>query len=62
MNTADSKHLGHNLVAGDLESYWMPSSANRKFKQDPRFIVSARGMYYTDSNDHEVMDGSAGLW
>ena len=62
MSNTDKKKLGHNRVPTDLESYWMPSSANRKFKQDPRFIVSARGMYYTDSNDKEVMDGSAGLW
>jgi beta-alanine--pyruvate transaminase len=55
-------HLDHNLVPADLDSYWMPFTANRTFKQDPRFIVSARGMYYQDSNSKQVMDGSAGLW
>ena len=52
----------HNLVPGDLDSFFMPFTAHRNFKDNPRFIVSARGMYYTDSNGHEVLDGSAGLW
>ncbi|MCB1645239.1 MAG: aspartate aminotransferase family protein [Pseudomonadales bacterium] len=52
----------HNLVNDGLDSYWMPFTANRKFKADPRFIVSARGMYYTDSEGNQVLDGSAGLW
>ncbi len=54
--------IDHNLIPADLDSYWMPFTPNRKFKEKPRFIVGARGMYYTDSNGHEVLDGSAGLW
>lgn len=57
MNTAD-----HNLAPKDLDSFWMPFSAQRNFKRDPRFIVSAKGMYYTDSLGKQVLDGSAGLW
>jgi beta-alanine--pyruvate transaminase len=57
MNTVD-----HNLVPKDLDSFWMPFSAQRNFKRDPRFIVSARGMHYTDSLGNQVLDGSAGLW
>lgn len=52
----------HNMVPEDLGSYWMPFTPNRQFKQHPRFIVRARGMYYTDSTGHQVLDGSAGLW
>ncbi|MCH7741260.1 MAG: aspartate aminotransferase family protein [Proteobacteria bacterium] len=54
--------IDHNLIPQDLDSFWMPFTSNRSFKENPRFIVSARGMYYTDSNGHEVLDGSAGLW
>lgn len=54
--------IDHNMLPGDLGSYWMPFTPNRQFKQQPRFIVKARGMYYTDSNGHDVLDGSAGLW
>jgi beta-alanine--pyruvate transaminase len=55
-------NLNHNLVPEDLDSYWMPFTPNRQFKENPRFIVSARGMHYFDSNDHKTLDGSAGLW
>lgn len=56
------KNLNHNLVPDNLDSYWMPFTPNRQFKENPRFIVSARGMHYFDSNDHKILDGSAGLW
>ncbi len=54
--------IDHNLVPGDLESFWMPFTASRSYKDSPRFIVSARGVHYQDSNGHEVLDASAGLW
>ncbi len=54
--------IDHNLIPQDLDSFWMPMTANRSFKENPRFIVGARGMYYTDSNGQELMDASAGLW
>jgi len=54
--------IDHNLVPSDLDSFWMPFTASRNFKEAPRFIVSADGMYYKDSNGHEILDASAGLW
>lgn len=54
--------IDHNLVPDELDSYWMPFTPNRQFKDSPRFIVKGRGTRYTDSNGHEVIDGSAGLW
>lgn len=54
--------MDHNLVPSDLDSYFMPFTAARNFKENPRFIVSADGMYYTDSNNHRTLDCSAGLW
>lgn len=45
-----------------LESYWMPFTANRQFKADPRLLVSAKGMYYKDSDGKDVIDGTSGLW
>jgi beta-alanine--pyruvate transaminase len=55
-------NIDHNLIPNDLDSYWMPFTPSRAFKENPRFIVSANGMYYKDSQGHEVLDGSAGLW
>ena len=54
--------LDHNLVPNDLESYWMPFTASRDFKDNPRFIVAADGMYYHDSDNNKLLDVSAGLW
>ena len=44
------------------ESFWMPFTANRQFKQAPRLFSSAKGMYYTTVDGRQVIDGSAGLW
>ena len=46
----------------DLKSYWMPFTANRQFKRDPRFVVEAQGMYYTTHDGRQVLDGVSGLW
>lgn len=45
-----------------LESYWMPFTANRQFKANPRILSAAKGMYYTDIDGNKVLDGTAGLW
>ena len=46
----------------DLESWWLPFTANRSFKQRPRMITRAKGMYYYTPEGRAVLDGSAGLW
>ncbi|MDB5423823.1 MAG: aspartate aminotransferase family protein [Phenylobacterium sp.] len=46
----------------DLSAYWMPFTANRQFKANPRLLVSAAGMYYRDEDGREILDGTAGLW
>ncbi len=45
-----------------LESFWMPFTANRQFKATPRLVASAEGMHYTSVDGRRVLDGSAGLW
>ena len=52
----------HNLVPRDLDSFWMPFTASRNFKESPRFIVAADGMHYHDSEGNRLLDVSAGLW
>ena len=49
-------------VPNDLEAFWMPFTANRQFKEQPRLFVSAKDMHYTTADDRQVMDGTAGLW
>src|SRR5208282_3644804 len=46
----------------DLSAYWMPFTANRQFKANPRIFVAAEGMYYTTADGRKVLDGTAGLW
>ncbi len=46
----------------DLSAYWMPFTANRQFKANPRIFVAAEGMHYTTADGRKVLDGTAGLW
>lgn len=50
------------LTAAQLDAHWMPFTANRQFKQDPRLLVSARGCHYRDADGREIFDGLSGLW
>ncbi|NQV79420.1 MAG: aspartate aminotransferase family protein [Alphaproteobacteria bacterium] len=46
----------------NLDALWMPFTANRQFKSNPRMLVGAKGMYYTSHDGRQILDGSAGLW
>lgn len=46
----------------DLSNLWMPFTANKQFKKQPRLLSKAKGMYYTATAGHQVLDGTAGLW
>ncbi|MGL4573874.1 MAG: aspartate aminotransferase family protein [Burkholderiaceae bacterium] len=50
------------LKPQELQSYWMPFTANRQFKQSPRLLAKAQGMYYWDDQGRQILDGIAGLW
>ncbi len=45
-----------------LEHLWMPFSANRGFKANPRLMNEAHGMYYKKMDGTSVLDATAGLW
>ncbi len=46
----------------ELDAYWMPFTANRAFKQNPRLFNYAREMHYYTPEGRSVIDGMAGLW
>jgi beta-alanine--pyruvate transaminase len=46
----------------DLSAFWMPFTANRQYKDAPRLLVEASGMYYRTIDGDSVLDGTAGLW
>jgi len=50
------------VAPNNLEAFWMPFTANRQFKSNPRMFVAAKDMHYTTSDGRQVLDGTAGLW
>lgn len=46
----------------DLSAYWMPFTANRQFKADPRLLASAEGMWFTSVDGRKILDATSGLW
>jgi len=50
------------LASNSLEQQWMPFTANRSFKAQPRIITGAEGMYYTTDKGEKLLDASAGLF
>jgi len=54
--------LDRRPAPNDLSAFWMPFTANRQFKDAPRMMVAAEGMFYTTADARQVLDGTAGLW
>jgi beta-alanine--pyruvate transaminase len=54
--------LSPDLAPTDLDAFWMPFTANRQFKANPRLLARASGMHYWTADGRQVLDGVAGLW
>jgi beta-alanine--pyruvate transaminase len=50
------------LSRTELESFWMPFTANRQFKSKPRLLARASGMHYWTADGRQILDAVAGLW
>ncbi len=48
--------------SANIDAYWMPFTANRDFKTNPRVISGASGHYYTTENGTKLYDTFSGLW
>ena len=48
--------------ANSLEQHWLPFTANRDFKQEPRLLARAEGVYYWNHRGEKLIDASAGLF
>ena len=46
----------------DLDAFWMPFTANRQFKANPRMLARAEGMHYWTPDGRQILDAVAGLW
>ncbi|MGR3544162.1 MAG: aspartate aminotransferase family protein, partial [Paracoccus sp. (in: a-proteobacteria)] len=54
--------LDRKPAPNDLRAFWMPFTANRQFKAQPRMLVGASDMHYTAADGRAILDGTAGLW
>jgi len=45
-----------------VDAYWMPFTANRDYKKQPRVFVSAKGHYYHTADGRTLYDAFSGLW
>ena len=51
-----------NELPNSLEEHWMPFTSNRDYKESPRLMVKAEGVYYTDHHGNQLIDASSGLF
>jgi beta-alanine--pyruvate transaminase len=49
-------------LPSNLDAYFMPFTANRQYKANPRVLARAAGMFYEDFDGRPILDGTAGLW
>ena len=50
------------LSRDELNAFWMPFTANREFKNNPRMVVGAEGCHFIDAKGRRVFDSLSGLW
>ncbi len=50
------------LHRDEMEAFWMPFTANRQFKANPRMLAQAEGMHYWTPEGRQILDAVAGLW
>ncbi len=51
-----------NSVPNSLNEHWMPFTSNKDFKENPRLITEAKGVYLKTHHGKTQIDGSSGLF
>ena len=46
----------------NMDHQWLPFTANRQFRNDPRVVVSAEGLNFTTHDGQKILDGISSLW
>ena len=49
-------------VPNDLAAHWMPFTANRAFKKQPRLLAGAKDMHYITVDGRKIIDAASGMW
>jgi len=57
MSTTDTSK-----IPNSLEEHWMPFTTNRDFKENPRLITEAKGVYLKNHQGKTMIDASSGLF
>ena len=59
---ADTQADSQTSSQADLSAFWMPFTANRQYKAQPRLLARAEGMHYYTPEGRPILDATAGLW
>jgi len=57
MSTSDTSK-----IPNSLQEHWMPFTSNRDFKENPRLITEAKGVYLKNHHGKTMIDASSGLF
>ena len=49
-------------IPNSLEEHWMPFTSNRDFKENPRLIIGAKGVYLKNHQGKTMIDASSGVF
>jgi len=49
-------------IPNSLQEHWMPFTSNRDFKENPRLIIEAKGVYLKNHHGKTMIDASSGLF
>ena len=49
-------------IPNSLQEHWMPFTSNKDFKENPRLITEAKGVYLKNHNGKTQIDASSGLF
>ena len=50
------------VIPNSLNEHWMPFTSNREFKENPRLITEAKGVYLKNHQGQTQIDASSGLF
>jgi beta-alanine--pyruvate transaminase len=62
MDARPDHFVARGLSREELEAFWMPFTANRQFKANPRILSHAKGMHFWTADGRRILDGTSGLW
>ena len=53
---------GESKIPNSLQEHWMPFTSNKDFKENPRLITEAKGVYQKNHHGKTLIDASSGLF